>query len=311
MPPTKRSGFRNETMRVKPYTASKPTTLKNTDTDHELFDLIESEIDALQGLIDSVKITKPDFTELSSENNPLCPFAQHCVRGNPSHFHTHAHPIYDEYLLQISGGIKSDVFIRNIRQIIHLTYKGYKKYPDTFMDEWRIRIARLKLHGATQESAIPIGMNKTRYFPENTVYFYLMANLHKYFDDYAGKKYYDDKRFFVILFMRMEEFGDATGLYQMTPYEYNTIFEPRINISSLEPGDNYKGINIEPSKFISLANTTMMASFQKKLEQKQLSLSRVRTSSDAGGGSRASAGRRFRKQMRRITRKKTKRSKRR
>ena len=61
----------------------------------------------------------------------------------------------------------------------------------------------------------------------------------------------------------MEE-SATTGLYQMTPIEYNALFGPidfkRFNKE--EPGTNINGVNKEPNGFVSLANTSLLAGLQ-------------------------------------------------
>jgi hypothetical protein len=128
---------------------------------------------------------------------------------------------------------------------------------DYNMELWRVEIAKKLLMGA--KLSIPIKAGRKRFYPENTIYFYLLANIHKHFDAYAGDTMYRNKRFFNILFMRMEELYDATGLYQITSNEYEILFGKKINIPK---GANFKGVNHEPNGFFGLANTALLSGFQ-------------------------------------------------
>jgi hypothetical protein len=166
-----------------------------------------------------------------------------------------AHPDNSVYLKQIASAI--DRMELYIRQIMSLTYKLYMMDSDN-MELWRWMVAK-EWFGPGAKLSIPIKGGRIRFYPENTIYFYLLANIHKHFDDYAGDKMYTDKRFFNILFMRMEELYDATGLYQMTPSEYEILFGKTINIPV---GANFKGVNHEPNGYIGLANTALLSGFQ-------------------------------------------------
>lgn len=238
----------------KPYSRK---TVRKIRPHDEIIRGITSEIAKLTDEIGI--ISGPDFS-IGTGKIP-CPFSYNCLRVDPKHFEDFSHTNYDAYLLEIKAGI--ELAQPSIQKIISDTYEGYNsKDSDIFMDTWRRDIAHDQLGpGAIYD--VPFGSGKKRFFPENTPYFYLLANLHKYFEDYASKSRYRDKRFFEILFMRMEELYDATGLYQMTPHEYITIFEPKINLKYFDIGANFNGVNREPNGLISLANTSLLAAFQK------------------------------------------------
>lgn len=250
-----------------PLSYARPLVFKNTKIADDIITKIIEVIEQADGVIKTIQIRAPDFTIPSGNTNMPCKYGEHCTQKNPIHLTKYAHPdnivylspAYIEYLMDIAEAI--DAMELYIRKIVSLTYDLYKmdlrNRSDYNMELWRVEIAKKLLQGA--KLSIPIKAGRKRFYPENTIYFYLLANIHKHFDDYAGDTMYRNKRFFNILFMRMEELYDATGLYQITSNEYEILFQKKISIPK---GANFKGVNHEPNGFFGLANTALLSGFQ-------------------------------------------------
>ena len=219
-----------------------------------VFALVIDKIKEIKATIETKKRIKISTLVAAPNKQPECKYGMYCFQVNPTHLKNYAHPDNTTYLLNIKTNI--DFYAVDMNDLLELIYKVYKSDINLFDNEWG-SIARNYLKGATMP--IPVAQSQQRFFPENTIYFFLLATLHNNMPTYAAMVDGNDYRqFLIILLMRMEE-SATTGLYQMTPREYTTLFTHRI-IS--EPGTNINGVNIEPSKFVSLANTSLVTGLQ-------------------------------------------------
>jgi hypothetical protein len=241
---------------------------------------------------------KLDVTVSVKNDGDACKFGDSCLRLDPTHRVTFSHPHYDTYLSAIHNNITT--YASSIQAILELTHEGYTKFEDNFLETWRWRIARKYLKGAQTQIMLP--RNQKRFFPENFIYFYLLANIHLHINEYAEKF---TPRFMCLLMMRMEEMGDATGLYQMTPHEYIVTFgkahSDKIRFDQFKAGDNFNGINKEPNGFVSLANTSLLTGFQ--IINTKSSSTKSSTKSSSTKSSTKSAGGKKRKTRNRKTKK--------
>ena len=218
-----------------------------------------------------------------------------CFQVKPTHLSSFSHPDNTTYLSNIKTNI--DFYAVDMNDLLELIYKVYKSDINLFDNVWG-SIARNYLKGATMP--IPVAQSQQRFFPENTIYFYLLATLHNNMPTYAARGDDAYRQFLIILLTRMEEMGDATGLYQMTPSEYNALFTP---FYFSNDGEKIIGVNKEPNGFVSLSNTSLLAGLQilrdKLLREKSL----------VGGRKRKSIRRTRRRATRRATVRRAKRCK--
>ena len=260
-------------------------------------------IKEINAKIEKITIEIPTLVAARNKQTTTeCKYGSKCYQTNYDHLSSFSHQ--DKYLSSIKVNIA--MFKDDIDTLLELIYDVYnrgveeerKQNKNLFDNDWGV-VAKEYLKGAIFEYIDPIA-NTRRFFPENTIYFYLLATLHNNMPTYAARGDDAYRQFLIILLTRMEEMGDATGLYQMTPSEYNALFTP---FYFSNDGEKIIGVNKEPNGFVSLSNTSLLAGLQilrdKLLREKSL----------VGGRKRKSIRRTRRRATRRATVRRAKRCK--
>lgn len=207
----------------------------------------ENLIDTINGKINKIKV---EIAKNKIELSAMCKYGSSCYRKHADHFKSFRHDIMnDPYFLQLKNRIVS--FEPDIIELLDLLYTYWK--DDHFFIE-------LDLKGLFEGAQLLENDRKeiVRFVPENTIYFYLLSiihlNLEMLVNKYPSDKY--GNHFLLSLLMQMEE-NSVTGLYQMYENEYKTLFG--VNKVMTDSGV------VEENGMITLANTTLMMSCEKKL----------------------------------------------
>ena len=218
-----------------------------------------------------------------------CKFGQECVRENRYHFSDFHHPIDELYLSGLNERIVTYKPYVDALLEVAFKHKSDRALDDNIQEiiDWFIMTNGSNPAGKGATNSVILNKSKrtVRYFPEDTVYFYLLAILHKYFDSYAA---YSINALMIFL-MRIEE-AAVTGIYKMTPREYTLLF-------GITNADTSKGIDIADN-FILLGNTTLYFAFQKSRPKRPM------TGTATGG--RRTYGRKVGRRRKTVKRKKGK-----
>ena len=219
-----------------------------------------------------------------------CKFGQECVRENPAHFSDFHHPIDELYLSGLNERIVTYKPYVDALLEVAFKHKSDRALDDNIQEiiDWFIMTNGSNPAGKGATNSVILNKSKrtVRYFAEDTVYFYLLAILHKYFDSYAAYSI----NVLMIFLMRIEE-AAVTGIYKMTPREYRIIFQKEANPR--------KGIDIA-DKFILLGNTTLYFAFQNSRKPRPMTATATAT------GGRRTYGRKVGRRRKTVKRKKGK-----
>ena len=235
-------------------------------------------LDAFDATLQANPVAMTVAASLMPMRRPECNYGAECKRHEPSHFRDFKHSYGIDYWQTIGERIVTynRDFIQPLLALISeqmpdmtadtvayvnfcednaALFKGWFM-AKSLQDKTGFRGARFQTTKTLQDP------RPVRFFAEDTVYFYFLAALHKYYAFYMQNE--NLAGFLNILFLRLEE-QNITGEYLFYPREYEAIFGVRFHSRASRAGYYVsQGIGILQDK-ISLSNTSLNGSIEKTL----------------------------------------------